>query len=108
MPRAAKLHINNLAVGQKLRDTRNDNVGTIIGIDGTSLRIKWATGTTDTWANTNNLAMVDVIITDDAPPTVAVPKAPKVANAKAPKGIRRSFHSSLGIPNDLHFTCFNR
>ena len=47
--RVARLDINTLNTGQRLRDTRNNNVGIIIAIIG----IQWDTGKTDLWSNTN-------------------------------------------------------
>ena len=57
--RVARLEINTLNTGQRLRDTKNNNVGIIIAIIGTSLSIQWDTGKTDLWSNTNNLAKID-------------------------------------------------
>ena len=89
--RVARLEINTLNTGQRLRDTKNNNVGIIIAIIGTSLSIQWDTGKTDLWSNTNNLAKIDegeviptVPDTNDTDPNDIAPKV-TAPNAIAPK-----------------------
>ena len=58
MGRGTKLNVNNLQIGQKLTNTKRENsIGTIIAITGTSLSIKWENGSRDTWSSTANLAV---------------------------------------------------
>ena len=57
--RVTRLDSNTLNIGQRLRDIRNNNIGIVTAKIGTTLRIQWDTGTTDSWSNTNNLAKID-------------------------------------------------
>ena len=41
--------ISDLIIGQQLKDTRNNNVGTICGIEGNTVRIAWASGNIGAW-----------------------------------------------------------
>ena len=49
MGRITKLKVSDLMIGQQLKDTRNNNVETIIGIEGSTIRIAWPSGNIDTW-----------------------------------------------------------
>lgn len=99
MVREAKLSVDNLIIGQELIDKRDNSVGTIISINGTSLTIKWANGKSNTWASTNFLAVNPTHVSPTPPSAVIPPHSnKKKANQRKKTAAPENLISPAPIP----------
>ena len=87
MGRGTKLNVNDLQIGQKLTNTKRENsIGTIKAITGTSLSIEWENGSRDTWSSTANLA----VFNESVHSTPVNLSAAKVTNIKSTNKVSKN------------------